>query len=542
MTSIYEQPGGLYSREIKVVRPAVPALRRLNYVASEPTRFRRTRTHLGGTADAHYAADFRFWEMREYARDMDRNDVIVGQMVDRAVDNILGAGLKMHPTTGDKELDLELWERWDEWSTNPKLCDFSKKRPFSELCRLALRHRFVDGDHFGIIRPGLTAPRIQLMEGDRCASPDNLQDDIVHGIEVDFRTDEVIGYLFSKALAGTRKQHIRRTPLSKQSEDIIYIPAYNEAGDPNVLHVYHPKRLTQTRGVTALAPCFDMLGMFEDVNLARLVQQQMVSCIAAFITREHDYQFGNRSTTDNEDGTTNTLEELAPGLIARLRTGEKIESFNPNVPNPEFFHHVRMIIRLIGGNLGMPLELVMLDTTDTTFHGYRGVLQQARKGFEIIQRRLPEQLHAPMYHACLRSWEKDLGIRTKKLKRKLYSHYWQAPGWPYVDPKTEAEADKIRLKNALTSPRRLMAEHGADWDDVKQEIVEDYSTAIDLACKAATDLNKKYKDLDSPITWREILHLDNPTGNTRAVKETEDLSGDPATGAAGGKPKPQQGD
>lgn len=541
--------GGSYGREIQLdqARPSFfrpPARRELNYAATEPSRFRRTRTNLGGSADAHYAAEFRFWELREYARDMDRNDVIVGQMIDRAVDNILGPGLKLHPTTGDKALDLELWERWHEWSTTPALCDIAKKRPFCELERLGLRHRFVDGDSFAIVRQGLESPLLQFLEGDRCSSPDNLRDDIVHGVEVDFNTDEVLGYLFTKGLPGTRKQHIRRTPLSKESADVIRIPAFSPTGLPNVLHLFHPKRLTQTRGISALAPCFDMLGMFEDVQLAKVVQQQMVSCVAAFITREHDYQLGNRTTTDNEDGTTNTLEELAPGMIVRLRNGEKLESFNPNVPNPEFFHHVRMLVRLIGGNVGMPLELVMLDTTDTTFHGYRGVLQQARKGFEIIQKRYPQQLHTPTYLACLERWAPDLGIRTKKLSRKLKSHYWQAPGWPYVDPKTEAEADRIRLKNGMTSPRRYHMERGDDWDDVKKELVEDYGTAIELALAEAERLNVKFKKAltDQPqITWREVLHLDNPTGNTRAVKETEEIDGGTEAGPAGkpGQPRVQ---
>jgi lambda family phage portal protein len=510
--------GGSYGREIRVL-PAVPALRRLNYAATEPSRFRRTRQSLGGTADAHYAQDYRFWEMREYARDMDRNDVLVGQMFDRAIENILGPGLKLHPTTGDKALDLELWERWEEWRTTPKLCDFAGKRPFSELERLGLRHRMVDGDAFAIVRPGDEAPCLQFLEAERCTSADNLSDDIVHGIEVDPMTDAVIAYHFTKGRPGIRKQHTRQSPLASSRDQLIRVPALDRDGNSNVLHLFKPKRLTQTRGVTDLAPCFDMVGMLEDTNLARLVQQQMVSCVGAFITREHDYQLGSRETQDNLDGTQNTLEELAPGMVVRLRTGEKLESFNPNVPNPEFFHHVRLLIRMIGGNVGMPLELVLLDTTDTTFHGYRGVLQQARKGFEVTQKRYPEQLHTPIYHACLRQWAPELGIRTKKLQRKLKSHYWQAPGWPYVDPKTEAEADRIRLKNLLTSPRRLAMEHGADWDDIKKEAVEDWGTAIEDACVEAERLNKKFKNLGSDITWREVLNLDNPTGNTKAVKE-----------------------
>jgi hypothetical protein len=50
---------------------------RNDYAAAQPSRFRRTRRNLGGNADAHYQNEAKFLEMREYVRDMDRNDAII---------------------------------------------------------------------------------------------------------------------------------------------------------------------------------------------------------------------------------------------------------------------------------------------------------------------------------------------------------------------------------------------------------------------------------------------------------------------------------
>lgn len=489
----------------------------LNYAAAEPSKFRRTRHSLGGTADAHFYSEEAFWRIREHARDMDRNDAIVGTMFDRAVVNILGCGMRLDALTGDTKLDEELELRWEDWANDKKQCDVAWKHTFHQMAELGLRHQFVDGDIFYIPR----GTALQRYEGDRVNSPPRIDDDIVHGVEVDPETDRVIRYYFTTQRPGTRKIHLRRVPLQVEGEELQLVDAFDVLGDPLVYHVFDPKRFTQSRGITVLSPVFDMVGMFEDTNFARLVQQQVVSCIAAFITRERDYQWGNRTEETQEDGTTATFEELSPGMVQRLKPGETLTSFNPNVPNPEFFHHISLLVRLIGGPLGMPLELTLMDTTNTTFHGYRGVLQQAYKGFLRQQRELPLKLHTPHYKRLLKAWLPSLGSAASKNKN-LGRHRFLGEGWPYVDPKVDAEADKIRSKNLLTSPRRLHAERGAEFKTIAQETVADMSDAIDQAMTKATELNEKHKESGQKVMWRELLNLDFPTGQTHQEKVQSD--------------------
>jgi len=499
------------------------AEKELNYSATEPSKFRRDRHNLGGTADAHYQNEFKFWSMREHARDMDRNDTILGQLVDRALDNILGDGFTLDPNTGDDGLDTELRERFEEWGSNPLTCDTSGKFDWPMIERMVLRHTFIDGDHLVLPQPNLS---LQLLEGQVCTSPDNLQDDVVHGVRVDYRTGRPTSYYFMNAKPGQRKWHVRRTPASYSNEDLVQVQAFDENNQPNVLHIFNPQRITQTRGITAFRAVFDLLGMFEDINFARLVQQQIVSCVAVFLTRERDYQWGSRETQTADDGTTTTFESLSPGLIARLRPGEKVEPFSPQVPNPEFFDHIRLVLRLIGMALGMPLELVTLDTADTTFHGYRGALDQARISFRRIQRWYSRLLHRRVYTMLLRAWSPELmqgrvAQRVGNGKLKLFKHEWHGRGWPYVDPKTDAEADRVRLRSMLISPRRLHAERsGTEWKDIAREVVEDYGLAIEIAVKRAEEINTTLsEDSKQPVvTWRDILNLDAPQGMTRQEK------------------------
>jgi capsid protein len=407
---------------------------------------------------------------------------------------------------------------------------------------MVLRQTFVDGDHLILPQQDLS---LQLIEGHQLTSPDNLQDDVVHGVRVDTRTGRPLEYFFLGDKPGQRKWHGRRVPASYQNEDLIRIPAFSE-NRPNVFHIFNPQRVSQTRGVTAFRAVFDLLGMFEDINFARLVQQQVVSCVAVFLTRERDYQWGNRTTEDEEDGTTTYFEELSPGLVARLKPGEKAEGFSPAVPNPEFFDHVRLVLRLVGMALGMPLELVTLDTTDTTFHGYRGALDQARISFRRIQKWYSRLFHRRVYQMLVRAWSPELLVgrtaqRVGNGKLQLMRHEWHGRGWPYVEPKLDAEADTVRLRNGLTSPRRVHAERsGSEWKQIQKEIVEDYGMAIKNAVAEAEKINQTLDDdsLQPKVTWRDVLNLDAPQGMTRQEKITGvDPAGGPDPNAPAPAPK-----
>lgn len=473
-----------------------------NYAATRPSRFRRQRNGLGGSADAHYAVEGDFWTLREYARDMDRNDGIVGQLVDRSCDNILGTGEPPNPDTGDPELDAELVERWKEWSSDPLLCDATARHDWHTLERLALRQARIDGDHFAQPMDDLA---VQFYEADRIWSPTNLANEWIHGVKLD-EVGRPVSYAVLRESTHMRKRIGRREFLARADE----VPARDPDGTPRILHIYDPQRMSQTRGVTVFRAVFDMLGMLEDTNFAKLVQQQLVSCIAAFIVSEQQIKLGFQDSVQDEDDFFSTEEGLTPGLTARLRPGEKIQTIQSNIPNPEYFAQVRLLLRIIGAQLGMPLTLVLLDTSDTTFHGYRGELQQARKGFERVHRWFTGRFRFPVWRWLVRHWAPDLGMAAQRLieRGRLYRVKWPLPSWPYVDPLKDAQADKIRLENG-TPPRTIAAERGTDWETDVRHRVEDYALLVRKSVEAAQSLKD---DLGVEVHWREIANLPVPAG------------------------------
>ncbi len=483
-------------REVSSARGMQDGLRdaRLNYRAGQPSNFRTSLNQLGGTADAHYANGLEFWQVREYVRDYDRNTPILGQAVDRALDQILGEGLVVDPQTGDTELDERLKTLWTDWADNPEACDYTWRMPFDQMERLALRHMLIDGDHFALL-DDLTGS-ILLLEADRCASSTAQVTvksrsgqpiaDLVHGVEIDGNS-RPLAYWFRKMEVGERQRKRRIFPT-------VDAPGMVRVMRDMVIHILDPKRVTQSRGMSAFHAVFDRISMHEDIEFAQLVQQQVAACVSAFVTSEFDQQWGSRSQETGSDNVTElNFDEFQPGMIARLNPGESIDTFSPRNPTGDARALSREIVREIGLALGLPLELSLLVTSDTTFHGYRGVVEAYKKTARRQQKQFAGMLRSRAYRWKVGHWIEDGLIQDSPEVRK---HVIRFPAWAYVEPQKEATADNLRQQSFLASPRQIAAERGRDYDTIVKESTSDRAKLIQSAMDEAEPLG---------ITWQELL-------------------------------------
>jgi capsid protein len=492
---------------------------RADYEMSRDSRFVRKRTGLannGGSADYHYRTEDAYYRDIEKSRDMDRNDAIIGQIIDRVVANVVQDGFSVNPETGDKGLDDELFFRWKEWAGDPEQCEVSGEMCWHDIERLAFRQHLIDGDALVYMTD---SGAVQFIEA--------------HQIQTRTRIDNTF--------CGVTMDSVRRRdqfwyipdpvePWKAKHEQAVPIAARDLNGHRQVFQVYNPKRAYMTRGVTALAPVFYISGMFEDINFAKVVQQQIVSCFA--ILREMAagqpatppstaIGYGQPEMTGAAGGITQ-IEGIAPGMEIRGLPGEKLTGFSPNVPNAEYFQHVRLLLQMIGVNLGLPLCLVLMDGSETNFSGWRGAVDEARKGFLQQQRMLVKRLERPVYEAKVRQWmEGDAAMRAVAEQSGInpLRHEWQLPEWSYINPIDDAEADAAQLRNCLTSPRRLHGRRGRNWEVIVDETLEDNLYAISAAKAAAAALNAKTEGDFDPIHWRDILPLVLPAGATMSLQD-----------------------
>ncbi len=476
-----------------------------DYAAAKSSRFRRRRTGIvnqGSGADWHYRTGLDYMKMVEYARDMDRNDSIIGQAIDRAVLNVVQNGFTHDPQTGDEGLDKELFDRFEEWGNDPRECDAAGEMTFAEMQEHVYRATLVDGDIFAI--PLQDGP-LQLVECHRCRTPSNTKVAVANGIKIDDMRRRV-EYWFTK-------DDIDPGASLTKVGDIAKYPAFDKNDEPAVFHVFNPKRVSQSRGVTALAPVFDLAGMLEDVNFAKLVQQQIVSCFAIIRQREAGFktpsagQFGEQEQIPLSDGSQKLVEGISPGMVIEGAPGEMLSGFSPRVPNAEYFEQVRLIITLLGVNIGLPFVMMMMDASDTNYSGWRGAVDQARMGFRRNQRWLKDRFHHKVYRWKLLQFAADDAAIRRRLtdkKVKFFNHRWNAPRWPYIEPMKDAQADLVRLKSLQISPRRLSAERGQDCDVVSNETVADNGSTIRLAIAESKAIET---ETGVKVDWSRILFL-----------------------------------
>lgn len=499
-----------------------------DYEAAKSNKFRRRRTGLssmGSGADWHLRSNADFYRIMEYARDMDRNEALIGQMVDRAVSNTIQEGIKLDPNTGDKKLDALLLEMWQEWANDPDECDIAGELDFNAMESLILRQALVDGD---IVALPLKTGSLEIIEAHRIRTPQSMKNKAVLGVLLN-DTRRRLQYWIAKNDISISQ------PLAKVSE-IHRIPVRDSGGNRQIFHIYLQKRASQTRGVSAFAAIFNEITMHGDIQYAQLIKSQVAASFVIIHQRPLGaYQagggtIGEKTNETLPDGETRTIQGIGPGLEITGAEGEELKGFSPNVPNQEYFQHSKLILQIIGANLGLPLGLVLLDASDTNFSGWRGAIDQARLGFRRNQKWMISRFHKPVYRWKIRQWmaeDPKLAAKANRSTINIFGHNWNPPTWPYIEPFKDAQADALKLEKNLTSPRRLQNDRGRDWDKVHKEIVVDRSKLVVAAIEATEEINTKYPS--AKLDWRTLAGVDvkslpPPGGEPNPKEDDEDAN------------------
>jgi len=488
---------------------------RNDFRAGKDTRFTSRLTGVsssGSGADYHYRSETQWLHMLERARHYQRNDPIMGQAIRRLTANVVQDGFTLDVDTGDTGLDQELKARFNSWAEDPDQCHSEGEFNWYQIEQLALSTAITDGDLFTL---PLRSGELQLVEAHRCRTPRNTRKNVVHGVLLDSRSRRTEYWITKEDIDPNRA-------LSKVSDIVQYPSRDGNTGERLVNHLYMPSRFSQRRGISAIAPISDTVGMHDDIQFATLVKLQMSSLIALFHERGADWQplgdqqKGDRST-EVDGGYTRTIEGVSAGLEIFGDRDEKLSAFSPQIPSPQFHPHAMLILTFIAVNLDLPVAVLLLDPSNTNFSGWRGAIDQARMRFKQIQQWLANSLHRRTYRWKVRQFsEMDPVIATVGSKNgvDLFGHRWGCPTFAYIEPLKDAQSDLLQLENNLTSPRRLQQARGRDFEEVLAETIEDNSLTIEMAMSAA-------KDLGGDITWRDIL---NPRSNQSVSQSEEDTT------------------
>jgi capsid protein len=474
----------------------------------------------GSGADYHYRNESRFLRGIERARHYDRNDMVVGQAVNRLCANLLQTGYNLDVNTGDEKLNEQIDNEFWNWADDPDQCDLQGEKTFADFELLTLRHSIVDGDCLTLL---LDVGSLDLIEAHRVRTAPYMRNKLVHGVRLDPETRKRTGYFVS---------HEDIDPLTSvtRNDKFTEYPARDADGERHVLHIYDPKRVSQTRGITAFAPIGEVVGMHGDVQFATMVKAQVAAMFAIF--EEQDGNDGSRppvpgssapiktGTTTVEtmgDGTTRTQQGLVPGMRVKGAPGVKLKGFAPNIPNPEFFPHSTLLLTFIAVNLDQPVHVLLLDPTKTNFSGWRGAIDQARMKWRQTNRWHIRRFHTPVYRWRLRrliASSTYFARRARELGPQFFEHAWHPDAYQYIDPSKDGAADLLQVSNLFLSERRRAMRLGMQFHPLINEIIEDRMYIINKATAAANAWNAAngVASKPTPLTWRDICPLPTPQG------------------------------
>lgn len=106
--------------------------------------------------------------IRARARDLERNSDMMNGLISAFVRNIVGGGFTLQAKTGKEKLNGQIETLWRDWC-KAKNCDVTGQQSFSQMLRMAVRRKKVDG---GILfkkcytSGGLVPFKLQALEVD----------------------------------------------------------------------------------------------------------------------------------------------------------------------------------------------------------------------------------------------------------------------------------------------------------------------------------------------------------------------------------------
>lgn len=437
-------------------------------------------SYTGGGGDEHLLYDR--LKLIHQSRDFYRNNAIYKGIIDRAVSYIMGTGFTLEVNTRNKTFNQQFQRLWQSWWKKPEIRNLlSGAKTGQMVCREA-----VLCGSTGAVKTDRAL--VQLIEAEQITKKaygygnDGIDKDL-YGRPVMFH---VTGYNRNGRLDG-------RTTRQISPEYFIFIT--------------DPERPSSTHGTPAMQSSFPMLHRINDVFDSEAISWQLLSRLTASITRENGPELGfqqsrpNTDAADTEGDLATRMTDIGYALLFHGKPGEEIKGIDRNVPGKDFTASTRMFLRLLGLPLGMPLELVLLDWTQSNYSQTRAVLWQAyHQTFCGWQ-----DLIADQFLDVILEWKYKHFVQSGELADRPdgLDHSWIKPTFPWIDQLKEAEAYGQRMDRGFATHSLVCNSLNLDRDQVNNARRMEVMDAIAIAADITKETGEK-------VPWQMFAGLEVP--------------------------------
>lgn len=408
--------------------------------------------------------------LRQQSRQSTRTNWASGRAVDLAVTHTIGTGIKPQSLCPDPDFRAAVQQLWYDWT---EFADADGVLDFYGLQALAVQEWFEGGECFARLRTrkpsdGLPVPlQLQLIEPEQVPLDHTTilagGNSVAQGIERDS-----IG---RRAAYWMHRQHPGEWFQGGGDASLARVPA-NE-----ILHLYHPTRAGQLRGVPQLARMLVRLqdaGEYED---AEIVRKKVAAMKMGAITRKPGSDEGDPLVGEGEADTAGVADVgMEPGTMLVLDDGEDVKWFDPLDVGGNYETFLRWSFRGVAVSANLLYEELTGDYStlnDRTF----------RAAFNTFKRRIRFVQHNIVAHQfCSRVWRRfiDLALIAGTLKRPpgvsdrdLYRVAWTPDRWEYIHPLQDVQAVLKEIEGGMTSRSKAVSERGDDVEDIDRQRRDD---------------------------------------------------------------------
>ena len=401
------------------------------------------------------------------SREFMRDNPIYTNLIRVATRYTIGNGFTLEPQTRDDSTNQQLRALWDEdWAWPDNTGTLTGEDVEDMLCRELM----TCGDTAALLLPGA---KVQIIESEQIWKPG-----LREGCEKDKNGRPTKWWLCPWGYGGNVDWG---AGVAYDANDVFFI---SEA-----------ERISGIRGVPPAQSAFAMLHRINDVCDSEAMAWQILARLAISINqREPGPRGWGESVAPDGTGAAGgsginefRITELDYALIFHGTKDEQVGGIERNIPGANFTASIMTFMRLLGLPLGLPLELVMLNWTDSNYSQSRAVLEQCYVSFMKRQNRLMKHFHDPLYARKIGLWLAQGRLRTALSPEELIKHRWIVPTFPWIDQLKEAQAQEEKLALGLTTHAQVCMSLGVDSRDVILGRESEIRAAIAIAQKIKAD-------------------------------------------------------
>lgn len=378
--------------------------------------------------------------LRARSRDLIQNNPWAVSVVAHLVGHVVGES--GHIPRCPKNNSYEAWLKEKLEQVGYEGLDITEEQDFAELETLALWQFIESGEaNIKFVYDGNKNLKLQFYEADQIYSYLTVIDnnEVRAGVEIQKNTGKHLSYFINEhpGAYNTYSKHYDEERVFRK----------------DFLHLFLRTRPGQTRGVPKLAPVILSLRDMKEYKDTTMVAARVAACLALIIQRE-------RHVDPRQDAAGDPIRDIYPGMIARLKPGENAFTINPNQPSAQFQNVMAFGSRSVAAGTGTSYESVSRDYSQVNYSSGRLSKLDERKAYRVIQTFMAK-------HFCKRISDEIQRLRMLLgEQKKLYVVKWLPPGFEWVDPVKEMQADILEVENNFTTKAAKVAERGGDYEDI----------------------------------------------------------------------------